>query len=89
MLLTILMFKAILDFLSPLQTIAKELRIIRKLYEADLSHRQHPIYRITHRPKKSDTQVYYTGQDADTKPKHKQWVTDMLDGVQGHDEEDE
>jgi len=57
---------------APLGVIARELMIIRELYEADLAQRENPIYRVTEQPKETDTTVTYAG-DVDDRPAHKRW----------------
>jgi hypothetical protein len=57
---------------APLGTIARELTILRELYEAELSAREHPIYRVTEKPRKDDTEVTYAGV-RDTRPGFKKW----------------
>jgi hypothetical protein len=66
----------------PFASIARELRIIRELYELDLaSRRPDPIYRLTEKASKKDTEVSYSGV-IDDRPMYKRWFE------QG-DEEDE
>jgi len=83
------MLKALLAIFRPLHTIAKELTIIRELYEMELLERQihtgkewvpAPLTRITEKPKKGDVEVTYQG-DA-TGPRWKQ-----LDWDDGPEEE--
>jgi hypothetical protein len=50
---------------SPFKEIAKELKIIRELYEAELSERQPPIIRLTEAPNpRFDTEVF--GMDGES-----------------------
>lgn len=60
----------LVDWISPLKTIASELRLLRHLYELDLASRNPPVYRLTQRPKKTDTEVLYPDVE-DERPKHK------------------
>lgn len=62
----------IVDWIVPLREIAKELRILRELYELDLSQRERPVIRSTEKPSKSDTEVSYMGVK-DERPKYKRW----------------
>lgn len=64
--------RTLLAIFRPLAAIAKELRIIRELYEADLESRQPPIYRVTEKPSKRDTEVSYAGV-TDERPVYKKW----------------
>ncbi len=63
-----------LDIIAPLSQIAKELRILRELYELDLESREKPIYRVTEKPSKKDTEVLYSGV-TDDRPIYKKWFT--------------
>lgn len=47
--------------LHPFAAIAKELQIIRELYELELASRQPPIRRVTEAPSRWDTEVSYVG----------------------------
>lgn len=60
------MIKRLLQIFTPFAVIAKELTILRELYEADLASRETPVIRITQSPKKSDTEVFY-GDDSENK----------------------
>lgn len=53
------MLRTLLALFRPFAAIARELRIIRELYEADLGSRVPPIYRLTEKPSKADTEVSY------------------------------
>jgi hypothetical protein len=64
--------RQVFSFIRPFAAIARELRIIRELYELDLESREKPIYRITEKPSKKDTEVSYSGV-ADTRPGFKRW----------------
>jgi len=70
------MLRLLLSFLRPLPQIAAELRLLRELYELELSSREKPIYRLTEKPSKRDTEVLY-GEE--TVPAHKQWDTSEWD----------
>ena len=67
------MLRTLLALFRPLSTIARELSIIRELYEMDLASRDQPIFRVTERPSKHDTEVSYTGV-RDDRPKYKRWL---------------
>lgn len=60
------MLKRLANLITPFSIIAKELTIIRELYEADLDNRK--IYRVTEKPGKSDTEITFVGEDEE-KPK--------------------
>jgi len=62
------------SLLAPFAVIARELTILRELYELDLGSRQPPLYRITETPSIRDTEVSYAGEKDDT-PKHKKWFS--------------
>lgn len=64
------MLRTLLAIFRPLTTIARELHILRELYEADLATRQ--IYRLTEKPAKDDTSVSYAGM-RDERPQFKKW----------------
>jgi hypothetical protein len=68
---------------APFTHIARELSIIRELYEADLASRHPPVVRITETPKKSDTEVTYMEDHP------KKTVKDRLAQLLGGDEDDE
>lgn len=59
------MLRRLLAFYRPVRVIAKELTLLRELYELDLAARG--ITRLTEQPKESDTEVSYMGQPATTK----------------------
>jgi hypothetical protein len=58
-----------LDSFLPMSQIAKELAILRELYELDLASRNPPIYRITEAPGKSDTEITYADDEGKKKSK--------------------
>jgi hypothetical protein len=64
--------RLLLSFLRPLAEIARELRILRELYELDLGSREKPIYRFTEKPSKLDTEVTYMDVK-DERPVFKRW----------------
>ncbi len=64
------MIRTLLALFRPLVAIAKELTIIRELYELDLASRDPSIMRVTEKPRKTDTEVTYMGV-VDDRPKHK------------------
>lgn len=66
------MLRTLLSLVRPFGNIARELRIIRELYEADLASRQTPIYRVTESPSKLDTEISYAGVE-DKRPIFKRW----------------
>ena len=78
------MFKLI-RLLVALPTIAKEITLIRQLYELDLGSRNPPVYRITETPSPKDTEVSYTD---DFKPK-KSALDRIKEVLNGDDDEDE
>ena len=55
------MLKLLLSLLRPLPVIARELTALRELYESELASRQPPVYRLTEKPSKNDTEVSYAG----------------------------
>jgi hypothetical protein len=57
------MWLKLMRVLAPFSQIARELTIIRELYEAELASYNPPIIRITEKPKKSDTTVTYMGDE--------------------------
>ncbi len=60
---------------SPFKQIAADLRIIRELYELELSSRNPPIMRITEKPDpKHDTEVLTDGVADDSLPFYKRWT---------------
>jgi hypothetical protein len=61
------MLSQLKDLLFPFMEIAKELRILRELYELDLANREVPIRRVTEEPTKYDTEISYSG-DEETQP---------------------
>lgn len=67
------MFRLIRFIFAPLHSIAKDLSIIRELYELELSEREHPIIRITEKVSKRDTTVSYAGVE-EKRPIHKRWL---------------
>ncbi len=68
------MFRTLLALVRPFASIAKSLRALVELYEMELQNRDNrfPIYRVTEKPKKTDTEISYSGVD-DTRPLHKRW----------------
>lgn len=68
------MLRTLLAIFRPLAQIAKELRILRELYEAELESRHPPIYRVTEEPSKKDTEVSYMDVE-DRRPVYKRWFT--------------
>ena len=75
------MLRTLLALFRPLTTIARELAIIRELWELELASRQPPIYRVTERPSKRDTEVTYSGV-IDKRPVYKR-------GFEADEEEDD
>ena len=57
-----LMWKKLMDLVAPFASIAQELRIIRELYELELSQRPSPIIRITEKARRTDTEVTYADE---------------------------
>ena len=68
------MIRTLLALFRPFATIARELRFLRELYEADLGSREKPIYRLTEQASRRDTEVLYDGVAPD-KPGYKAWLT--------------
>jgi hypothetical protein len=62
------MLRELLAYLAPFKVIADELSKIRQLYEAELAQRENPVYLVTEKPRESDTEVTYMG-DEEEKPK--------------------
>lgn len=60
------MLRLLLNLLRPLPEIARELRLLRELYELDLASRTPPVYRLTEKPSQRDTEVSYQGQEERT-----------------------
>lgn len=57
------MLKALQSLLFPFTVIAQELTTLRELYELELSSRTPAILRVTEKPKASDTEVSYMGDE--------------------------
>lgn len=74
-------FNRLKDIFLPFSQIAKELAIIREMYELELSSRNPPIIRVTEEPRRGDTEVSYT----DDKPKAKSALKRMLEGWDDED----
>jgi hypothetical protein len=51
------MARGFANLFTPFSVIARELTVIRELYEADLASRPLPVIRITESPGKHDTEV--------------------------------
>lgn len=66
--------RLLLSLMRPFASIARELRILRELYELDLGSRTPPIYRFTEKPSKKDTEVSYMDVE-DRRPVFKRWLT--------------
>ncbi len=66
------MIRTLLALFRPLTAIARELKIIRELYEAELESHTPPIYRVTETPSKRNVEITYTGL-ADERPVYKRW----------------
>jgi len=78
------MFKRLLQFIAPFSEIAKELRILRELKEAELAAHNPPIYRVTEDPKKDDTEVTYM----DDEKKSRSALRKLMEGDITVDEEE-
>jgi hypothetical protein len=74
------MFEAVLETLLPLKAIAKELRTLRVLYELELSSRDKPLIRVTEKPKRSDTEISYAGEEEVKPPSALQALKDAWNG---------
>ena len=81
------MWKRLLRLISPFSEIAKELAVLRELYELELASRNPPIIRITEKPGKDDTVVSYM-DDAPAKPKSAM-LRSLLTGVAAEDEDED
>lgn len=57
------MLKYLKDLLFPFTVIAQELSTLRELYELELASQMPPIRRVTEKPKASDTEVSYMGEE--------------------------
>lgn len=79
------MFLKLMRLVAPFAAIARELSIIRELYELELGSRNPPIIRITETPGKSDTTVTY----ADDAPKAKSALRKLMDGEPVEEEEED
>jgi len=64
--------RLLISLVRPFASIARELRILRELYELDLGSRQPPILRHTEKASKRDTEVMYSGVTED-RPMYKRW----------------
>lgn len=77
-------------FFTPFQTIARELQILRELYELELAARTDsrgnpaPIYRITESPGRRDTEVTFAG---DEKTSRQQSVEEVVANAMEEEEE--
>ena len=80
------MWQRLLDLVAPFGQIAQELRILRELYELDLSSRTPPIIRVTETPRKDDTTVSYgTGEETEEQ-ELKRELADAWNGYSGEEE---
>lgn len=80
------MFLKLMRLVAPFAAIARELSTIRELYELDLGSRKPPVYRFTEKPKRSDTEVTYAGEE----PKRKsalERAKELFDKVGEDDDE--
>ena len=57
-------FGKVRDVFLPFQSIASELRILRELYEQELSECKPPIIRQTDTPRRHDTTVMFSGEES-------------------------
>lgn len=73
-------FHKVGDILTPLSVIASELRVLRELYELDLSSRTPPIIRVTESPGSNDTVVTY-----DEVPEDKSKLQDLIEEWEAED----
>lgn len=67
------LFQPFVDFLNPFNAIARELGVIRELYELEMAAKG--IYRITEKPKRGDTEVSYM----DDVPKKKSATEELVE----------
>ena len=70
------MLRVLLALFRPLRSIATDIRIMRELYELELSERDRPIMRRTEKPSKYDTEVTYMGVEEEPKRKFKMWFNE-------------
>jgi hypothetical protein len=70
------MLKTLLRIVRPFSVIARELTILRELYEAELAARPNPVYRVTEKPRESNTEVL--DPDGSESPAWKKWRGEQL-----------
>jgi len=70
-----------------LRNIARELSIIRELYELELATHKPPIWRITESPGKGDTEVFYTGEEPSKKKSALEKAEELL-GIRSDDDDE-
>lgn len=78
------MIRALLLLVWPFHSIARELRILRELYELDLASRNPPIYRLTEQPSAADTEVSY--MDVEEPKRKRETVLSRFGWPKGADE---
>lgn len=85
------MWNKLLSIFSPFSLIAKELSIIRELYELDLASRRPPIYRFTESPGKRDTEVTYTMDEEEEaeNDRQKNILKRALEGLKSYEEDED
>jgi hypothetical protein len=88
------MIRRLIRFLFPLRSmslelrnIARELSIIRELYELELATHKPPIWRITESPGKGDTEVFYTGEEPSKKKSALEKAEELL-GIRSDDDDE-
>lgn len=74
-------WQGIKDTVAPFTSIASELRLLRELYELDLSSRSPAVIRITEAPKRTDTEVTYM----DDPPKKKSAKDKFMESLEDDD----
>ena len=70
------MIRLLLAFVRPLRSISQELRAIRELLEQWMLHQDPPVYRITEKPSRRDTEVTYMGVEPERKRPFKSWFNE-------------
>ena len=84
------MWNKLLALVNPFAVIARELTALRELYELELREREKPIIRVTEKPKKTDTEVFYDEEPEKPKSALAKLFHGGLDGtVEDQDETDE
>lgn len=80
------MWSKLLQLIAPFSSIARELAIIRELYEIELASRSPAIRRITESPSDADTEITYSD---DIPLKTRGSLRKMMEGDTSTDEDDD